>query len=89
MVASSTNILLVLCWLGFNEFTVFSSNLFYLFYPILILLPLTVTLYIVVGVAAVYRYLVGPTPRSLSGFVVLGSVPSLPWNHPVGFSVAI
>ena len=61
----------------------------YLSYMIFIPLTLTAILYIVVVVAADYRYIVSPLFSLLYGVVVLGSIPSLPWNHPEGFCVAV
>ena len=61
----------------------------YLFYPFLILLPLTVIHAIVFAVAAASMYPVGPSPGSLYGVVMLGYIPSQPHNHREESCVAL
>ena len=88
-VDSRENLLLVLCWVGYNESTEFSSKIFNLFYLILILLPLTIILATVAVVAGASRYPVCSSPSSLYRVVVLRSIPSQTWNHLEGFCVAV
>ena len=63
----------------------------YLFYLLLIPFPLTVILAIVAVVVVVVasRYPIGPSPSSLYGVVVLGSIPSHLWKNLEGFCVAL
>ena len=76
-------------WWGTTSLQYLVLDFAYLFYPILIPLPLTVILSIAVVVADISRYLVGPSPILLSLVVALGSIPSLPWNHLEGFCVTL
>ena len=61
----------------------------YLFYPILVLLPLTVILSIVVVDVVATRYLSGPLPSFFPLVDAQGSIPSLPQIHLEGSCVAL
>ena len=61
----------------------------YLFYPLLVLLPLT-AIHVIVAVAADYSmYPIGPSPSSLFGVVVIGSIFFQPPNHREESCVAL
>ena len=86
---SITNLFLVLCVVGYRNFTVFGFRFCLSISPNLDpVAPNRHPLYFVV-VATVSRYLVDPPPSSLYWVVVLGSIPSLTPNHKEGFCDAL